>query len=354
MTTKPYLIKISKNKDPIDIYWNEVQGYCNFVLFQPNKLPEGLSLASNKIRVESEKQRASHKSEFSDENRALSIKQFLYDWAPPAYDHPCLWRNAEISSLENTPIPRPYLIGNNYLWFGLDYRRKPSATINILRTQIEITTLKGEFSDQEIIEIVKSMVPVDDQTKELLLKTSFAELMFDVRYQLPVIEVPTSYFKHTRNATFRCYPRAATPSLVADPSLFPGHWLMNAEIKDYRLNSMFLFGADFKHIQEAEYLFESLIEPGSYIRFLVTANNSKHSIQYPPQLDDQVCHSEVYSLRNTEPLYHAWSRTNENGSHSLVLKIKDEIINCIVKPAPWTNIKWVRELCQNIIMQSDR
>jgi hypothetical protein len=124
---------------------------------------------------------------------------------------------------------------------------------------------------------------------------------------------------------------------------------MNAEIKDYRLDSVLLFGEDLQHIQEAEYYFESLIEPGAYIRFLVTANNSKHSIQYPPESGDQVCHSAVYQLNNGEALYHAWSKTNENGSHSLVFRIKDETINCIVKPAPWTTIEWVRELCQNII-----
>lgn len=353
MITQPYLVKTTQNREPIDIFWNETQEYCNFVLFKPNDLPEGLSLLSNKIRTESDSQRASHRSEFSDKNRALSIKQFLYDWAPPAYDHPCLWRNAEISSLEDTPIPRAYLIGNNYLWFGLDYRRKLAATINMLRTQIEITTLKGEFSDQEIIQVVKSMAPVNDGAKELLLKTSFAELMADARYQLPAIEVPTSYFKHTRDEALQCYPATAI-SLAVDTSLPPGRWLMNTEVKGYRLDSIFLFGEDPKHIQEAEYYFESLIEPGSYIRFLVTPNSSKNSIQYPPQLGDQACCSTPYPLKDDELLYHAWSKTNENGSHSLVFKIKDEIVNCIIKPAPWTTIKWVRDLCQSIIMQFNR
>lgn len=350
MTKTRYVFKTATNSDPIDIYWSEAQEWCNFVLFRPTWLPDKLIEISNKIRPESLEEESSHRSEFSDGSRSLSIKQFLYDWAPPAYDYPCLWRNAKISTLENTPTPKAHLIGNNYLWFGLDYRRKPAATINMLRTQIEITSLHGAFDEQEIKQIISALVPADNNAKDLILATSFAELMYNHRHEICASDVPTSYFKHIRDKSFRCYPFAAS-SLDIKTSLL-GHWLKPATIQDYKLDSVFLFGNDLQNIQETEYYFESLIEPGAYIRFLVTRKDTKHSIQYPPILGDQACHSTIYKLKNGENLYHAWSKTNEFGCHSLVFQTQNETINCIVKPAPWTTKHWAAELCQNVLIQS--
>ena len=226
--------KTYNNSSPIDSSCGEAQDYCNFVLFKPNWLPNNLRETSNKIRPESPHEESAHRSEYRDENRALSIKQFLYDWAPPAYDHPCLWRNAKISTQENTPLPTPYLIGNNYLWFGLDYRRKVSATINMLRTQIEITTLEGVFNDQEIAKIVDSMIPVNGDIKNVILAMSFAELMYHQRHQIPASDVPTSYFKHTRNKKFRCFPHTLL-SLSTINIVFPGKWLIDLHPHFYPL-----------------------------------------------------------------------------------------------------------------------
>ncbi|WP_165780760.1 hypothetical protein [Holospora curviuscula] len=303
-------------------------------------MPDGLIELSNKIRPESPDEESSHRSEFSDGSRPLSIKQFLYDWVPPAYEHLCLWRNAEISTIENILIPNANLIGNNYFWFGLNYRRKPAATINMLRMQIEITTLHGTFDDQEIMQIVSSMVSINGKVKDMILDTSFTELMFYARHQIPTSDVLTSYFKHTRSKTFRCYPHDAAFLEI----VLLGHWLMHTSIKDYRLDSVFFFGQDPQNIQEVEYYFESSIEPRSCIRFLVTHKDTEYSIQYPPKLGDQACHSA---------LHHAWSKTNKNGCHSLVFQRKNETINCIVKPAPWTTAYWAVELAQNALIQSE-
>ncbi len=351
MTTDRHYFKTDTNSELMDISWAEAQEWCNFVLFKPTWLPDGLIETSNKIRPESPEEESSHRVEFNDGRRSLSIKQFLYDWAPPAYDHPCLWRNAKISTSENTPTPKAHLIGNNYLWFGLDYRRKSAATINMLRTQIEITLIEGICDDQEILKIVGSMVPVNSSLKDRILKTSFAELMYNHRHEVPASDVPTSYFKHIRDKSFRYYPFTAS-SLDIKTSL-PGHWFKHATIQDHKLDSVFLFGKDLRHIQEVEYYFESLIEPGTYIRFLVTHRDAEYSIQYPPKLGDQECHSAIHSLKNGENLHHAWSKTNENGCHSLVFQTKSETINCIVKPAPWTTAHWARELCQHALTYSE-
>ena len=332
----------------IDFTWDEAQELCNFILFKPTWLPDGFVYTANKTRQESSKINSSHRMEFHDSERSLSIKQFLYDWAPPAYDHPCLWRNAKISTSENTPPPNAYLLGNNYLWYGLDYRRKRSFTINTMRTQVEITVLYGSLEHHEIIQIVKGLIPVNTEAKNNILTKSFAELMFNYRHKSKVITVPTSYFNHIRNENMICYPYPAN-SKQLDYINLAGNWLVDTSIENYSLDSLFLFGEDQLHIQEVEYYFESVIEPGTYVRFLVTKQNDINRIQFPPNLCDQECHYVEKILGNGEKIYHAWSKTNTNGCHSLIFKTQDVIINCIIKPAPWTTVDWARNICTTII-----
>lgn len=340
-----YIHQTAKNSMVIDSSWDRAQPWCNFVLFRPTWLPADLTEVANKLRPESSEQPASHRAEFKAANRSLSIKQFLYDWAPQAYDHPCLWRNAKISPLETTPTPKAHLIGNNYLWFGLDYRRKPAATINLNRTQIEITILGGVFNDDEIIQIVRGFRCVNPNTQECILATSFAQLAFDSRHQssASAISVPTSYFRHTRPGHLKCSPFSAKDKKL-NRSRMVGNWIIDIPITNYRLDSIFLFTDDLNQYREEEYYFESLLEPGIYIRFLVSKSDSDTGIIYPPQLSDQQCNYFVVHINDNE-LHHAWSKTNDNGCHSLVFKTHGCVVNCIVKPAPWTTIDWLRFLC---------
>ncbi|HEX4261882.1 MAG TPA: hypothetical protein VHY76_12360, partial [Acetobacteraceae bacterium] len=91
--------------DPAGI---EAQSFLNFALFEPTHLPAGLRAAESRLRPEAQPPEnevggpdqarawtASHRTEYSGSGRRLSVKQFLYDWAPPAYDHPSLWRTPE-------------------------------------------------------------------------------------------------------------------------------------------------------------------------------------------------------------------------------------------------------------------
>ena len=336
--------KVSKESSVFDAPWVESQKWSNFVLLRPHWMPEGIGLTQCQMRSESPTVRASHRAEFGDENRRFSIKQFLYDWAPPAYDHPSLWRNPKISSLTDTPAPTCHLIGNNYLWMGLDYRRNPAASINMLRTQVELTVLAGDFDEQEIFQILSSMKPVDESVEEDVLRSSFAELTHTYRHELPIVSVPTGYLKYLRDekAKSYCYPAQD----VEGPLL--GDRLKEITIEGYSLDSIFLFGESRESIDEVEYYFESKVEPGSYIRVLVTPVTSPHGIPYPPVVSDQECNFTEKTLKNGNRLYHAWSKNNDNGSHSMVFMKDDWVLNCAIKPAPWTTLSWARELCDII------
>lgn len=336
--------KISKESKLFESTWQEAQEWCNFVLFKPETLPEGISEITSQMRSEASPVRASHKSEFGNQERRFSLKQFLYDWAPPAYDHPSLWMNPNISNHENTPIPRPHLIGNNYLWIGLDHRRKPAASMNIMRTQLELTVTKGEFSDEEILQIFSYLKPVDTKAIKKILSYSYAELSRSYRGTTKTISVPVSYFRHNRSEEDENFAYTV-PEFTEK---FPDAYMQGLMIDGYKCDSVFAFGwQDGQHL-EVEYLFESALETGTYVRMLITPDSSPHKIPYPAVVADQECNYAEIDLGEGAPLYHAWSKLNENGSHTLIFKMGDVIINCIIKPAPWTTIEWVRELCEKV------
>ena len=96
--------------------WDAAQAWCNFVLMRRRVLPNGLSEGKASMRPEAPpgrmaddaeearppwtlSNRSCHRSEYAGGGRRLRIKQFLYDWAPPAFDHPLLWRS------RNRPFP---------------------------------------------------------------------------------------------------------------------------------------------------------------------------------------------------------------------------------------------------------
>ena len=104
--------------------------------------------------------------ENSNAEKSLSIKEFNYDWAPPAYDCPSLWKNNEEFSTEDTPEPKPFLVGNDLLWIGVNYRNQRAASIIKERATIEMIVMEGDFSDQELILIATFLKPLNIGQRE--------------------------------------------------------------------------------------------------------------------------------------------------------------------------------------------
>lgn len=184
---------------------SEAQKQCNFVIFIPLSLPSGVVMREQSLRSESkidsnrrENNRSTFRQVFEGTDRTLVIKQFLYDWAPPAYDYPCLWRNDEIATAAESPAPIGQFVNNNVLWFGKNYRKQEAATIEMDRTRIEMTFPKGAFSHQEIVLLSKSLTPVDAEIAKHLLRIPFSELSYSHRHEEPVVSVPVGFWKHSR------------------------------------------------------------------------------------------------------------------------------------------------------------
>ncbi len=270
------------------------------------------------------------------------IKQFLYDWAPPAYDYPCLWRNDEIATVAESPAPTGQYVNNNVLWFGKNYRKQEAATIEIERTRIEMTFSKGTFSDQEIALLCKNLLPVDVETAKNLLKIPFSELSYSHRQEEPVVSVPVGYWKHSRSEKLMQYALTKedipTEFLQATQSL-------NIVLKNrnYILSGGFGFGKNKDHLEEVEFIFELEKSSGSFVRILCTQTNSLFSISVPPTISDQECTNKTLTIRKNT-FYYATSKNFPCGSHEIVFKNDSFNFMIIIKPSPWTSFEWASEL----------
>jgi hypothetical protein len=182
----------------------EAQGACNFIIWVPVDLPAGSEIASPSLRREappgpspsiartpwSENNPSAYRFEVSGPGRRLRIKEFHYDWAFPALDHPCLWE----SETRAVPLRGPYV-----LWFGVDYMGKQAASARIGRTMIEASVLEGEFSDDELLALYRSLRPALRQAAEEIYRTPFSQLCYPARYpQATMVNVPIGMWKFGR------------------------------------------------------------------------------------------------------------------------------------------------------------
>lgn len=166
----------------------DAQAWCNFVLFTPDELPADTQLARASVRREappgregdsmvgrspwSENNPAAYRFEASGGGRALRVKEFLYDWAFPALDHPSLWE----SPTSAVPID-----DESVLWYGTDYMGHRAASARMARTMVELSVLWGTFADDEILHLYRSLRPVDDIVAGEIANIPFANLSYWAR-----------------------------------------------------------------------------------------------------------------------------------------------------------------------------
>ena len=176
----------------------EAQASSNFIVFTPGELPAGTRLVKESLRREappgragdsttgrtpwSENNPAAFRFEVTGEGRRLRVKQFLYDWAFPALDHPALWQSHTTSDA----------LGQHHIvWHGVDYMGHPGASARLARTMIELSVLDGTFTCAEITGIYRSLRPVDPGAARAIIATPFAALSYWARRpDAPVIGVP--------------------------------------------------------------------------------------------------------------------------------------------------------------------
>jgi hypothetical protein len=183
----------------------DAQPYCNFIVWEAHNLPSGCRAQTGTVRREAPPGRGSatvgrspwstnnssaYRYEIIGAGRRLRIKQFHYDWTFPALDHPCLWK----SETRSVPIDDRYV-----LWIGVDYSKHVGASARIGRTLIELSVLEGEFTDDELVALYRSMRPVSPEAAAAIAETPFAELSYWARYDdAAMINVPVGLWTFRR------------------------------------------------------------------------------------------------------------------------------------------------------------
>jgi hypothetical protein len=331
--------------------WEEAQAWCNFVLMKPTLFPEGVALETAAMRPESApgrrdgpkeprlpdwtlSNRSCHRCVLAGQERRVRIKQYLYDWAPPAFDCPCLWLS---------PAVRHFCVGSDVGWLGTDFRGLPGASISLDRTMIELSVLNGSFSDDELQQICTGLRPVNPEARNNILHTPLATLCYQSRHRELTIAVPVGFWAHQRKP--ESLSTYVFPGATAPPNL-PGADIAPPSDYGYELNSVFTYG-DLAHPDEADFVYYQSNRPDVYIRVLATLQNTKQAeIRYPPVLDRQPCRSETISIAG-KTIYYAFS--NEVvGPHEVVYQAHGLNVMLLVKPAEYTNRSWFLGLLSRV------
>lgn len=263
----------------------------------------------------------------------MRIKEFLYDWAPPAFDHPCLW-------LSRT---RAFQIGDDLGWLGFDFRKLPGAASTLDRTTIELSILEGNFKPDEIEALYRSFAPVNAEAREQILSTPLADLSYQSRHCEPVIAVPVGYWAHKRHP-----PEIASFAFRAQdaPTGLPGEKIVPPASYGYHLDSVFVYG-DLENPQEADFAYELNERTGHYLRVLASPSAAAQGIQYPPKLDRQPCSSEVLNIGGQE-VHYAFHESEKFGPHEAVFQKDGLNVMLLVKPSPQTDRAWFINLLEQI------
>ena len=342
MSWQPRIATPAPSKEAIIRSMNleEAQDWCNFLLFRPTSLPEGVSLERSMLRPEAPPDNeedgavSSYRCEYAGDGRRLRMKQFLYDFAPPAFDHPSLWKSDRVE---------PFIVGNHIGWLGSNYRKEQAACVCIDRTTVEISAIEGCFTDEELRGFCCDLHPACPAVRERILKTSFAELCYQWRHETPTTREVTGYWRHHR---MHSSSRQTVFRAGNSPNDLPGRGIILPRDSGYYLNSLFVFG-EVENPHEVHFLYEHIDDPGRYVRVLASPSAAVGGVPYPPILDEQTCSTRILKKKGYD-IYHAFL-DERFGQHDVVWRKDDLHILMMIKPTPWTDIAWLEKLLDEML-----
>lgn len=323
------------------------QRECNFVVFRPTHLPGGLHVDAVSLRPESPptveptgehlvwkgSNRSSVRVELSDHTRRLRMKQFLYDWAPPAFDHPSLWPS------ENRSFP----VGSRLGWVGTDYAGRPAASFHVDRTMIEFAVLEGVVDDAEWCELCTGLHPLDPGAREEILATPFALLAYQSRHLVPCTSVPVSYWDYRRSSAEVVLPASAAP-----PGL-PGEHICPRPARGLRLDSIYIYGTE-STFDEIDYMWCRDDDPGDWLHVLVSPHGSPRGFPFPPRPGRQPCKHAMLEVAGHEVAY-AWLEAL--GPHQFAFRAGGLVVVVLFTPRAWTTKDWCLDLLTDLVHAAD-
>jgi len=181
----------------------EAQQWCNFIVWIPGRGHYEVGNAT--VRKEAPPGRtegvtagrtpwtsnnpSAYRYEVQLPSGRIRVKEFLYDWAFPATDHPSLWR----SKVKPLPLKDEYVV-----WFGKNYYGQRAASARLARTMIEAGVIEGDVSEEELLAFFRSLQPVDEIAASSIMATHFSRLSYWARYNADLVGVPTGLWAFQR------------------------------------------------------------------------------------------------------------------------------------------------------------
>jgi hypothetical protein len=268
--------------------------------------------------------------------KVLYIKEFNYDWAPPAYDCPSLWKNHEEFAAEDTPEPQPHLIENDVLWIGFNYRNQRAASIIKERTTIEMV---GDFSDQELVHIARGLTALDKNQRERILSKSFAELSYGYPKAVEAVNVTISFWKFpVADSQIKLQTAFMKDNIPTEAIV--GHLPLPSN-SGYKLDSVFAyhFGESPSADSRYNFVYEHEEHKGSTIQLQHVHKNSPAACAFPPLPDQTQKFKIALEKVGGVDCYYAY-RSENYGPHELIFQRGNFRYLMLVKPASWTSKEW--------------
>ncbi|NUS72634.1 MAG: hypothetical protein HOQ05_04420 [Corynebacteriales bacterium] len=285
---------------PLPMPGEQAQQWCNFVVWMPTDIPAGCILHMGTLRQEAPPGRvgdhtagrtpwsannpAAYRFEITGPHRRLRVKQFLYDWAFPALDHPSLWESAaQAAALDDEHV----------VWLGIDYQKNKAASARLDRTTVELSVLEGEFSEQEIIALYRAMRPALPEARSELAHTPFSALSYWARRpEATNVDVPIGMwtFRRRRSHTSQWHTNVEAQELVNTLG-FP------STIGGLNLECAAQFTDDEGRIE-----IEALYFGGSHQHHelrLIAQNRGEGSLHVPAAPEDQPGQRELLHVRSS-------------------------------------------------------
>lgn len=330
---------------------------ANFLIFLPDKLTKNFKITEISFRSENSNNlypRSSFKF-IVEENvtkKKLSIKQFNYDWAPPAYDCPSLWWNYKEFGNLNTQEPHCLLLNDDLLWIGSNYRNQNAASIFKERTCIELVFLEEKFNDSEIFNIVSNLKPFDElQYKEILSK-SLAELSYGYPRAVKAVNVPISFWSFPVGKSKIKFQTAYNQDAI--PDFAKKFHIPLPDNIGYKLSAVFSYHEEEKPSQGSRhnFVYEHENCKGQIIQIIHMPKSSPAACAFPPEPDaTQKFKTTTKKIHGLE-CYYAY-RSEDYGPHELVFEYKNMIYLISIRPARWTNQKWFFNLLDNFLSEEN-
>lgn len=305
---------------PVVISLEEAQQWVNFVVHEPRVLPDDCRVAETSVRPEQPPGRPDGlqatdigQTPWSDANpcsartvihgrgRALRIKQFLYDWAPPA---------AWIAPLWDTPWLVPVVCRKRVGWVGKDYRESLGACAQLQRTQIELSVLEGEFQPSELAAMLRGMAPADGPAAALVRRAPFHRLNYWVRYRMVPYRVPYGLWKYPHRRPYDTARRLSRAGLLTQKQVR----VLLPPLSEFTLDSALHISHPGLEHQEVEIVLHRRREPDGSLWISCMREGSLAQLPVPPEPESQAAAMrEEQKARGTS----VWlaSLTREHGAH---------------------------------------